>query len=222
MKLFLRRRPTPNPLKVVADSAENYDVAPVFRRAPAAVKAATDEDLIAACLRGEAAAWDALIDRYAALIYSIPLKYGLSEPDAADVFQSVCVTLLEQLDNIRKPRGLAAWIITTTKRQALLVARRRPSSDNSLASDYDLADPELLPEDELLVLERQRLVRAAVDQLPLNCRKIVEALFSDTAERLTYQQLADGLGMPMNSLGPTRLRCLDRLRRILLASGFMP
>ena len=194
----------------------------MFRRANAAFKAATDEDLLAACLRGEAAAWDALIDRYAALIYSIPLKYGLSEPDAADVFQSVCVTLLEKLDRIRAPRGLAAWIITTTRRQALLVARQSSAPNAKLPSADELVDPERLPEDELLALERQRLVRAAVEQLPANCRKLVEALFSDAADKVTYQQLAEGLGVPMNSLGPTRLRCLDRLRRLLVAAGFTP
>lgn len=197
-------------------------MARVFRRAPSAFKSASDEDLIAACLRGETAAWDALIDRYAALIYSIPLKYGLAEPDAADVFQSVCVTLVEKLESIRAPRGLAAWLITTTSRQALLVARQRPIADAELPSHDELLDPEQLPDEELLALERQRLVRAAVEQLPTNCRRLVEALFSDTAQKATYQQLAEGLGVPMNSLGPTRLRCLDRLRRILVASGFTP
>ena len=85
----------------------------------------TDADLVAACLRGEQAAWDALVDRYAALIYSIALKYGLPEVDAADVFQSVCVTLLEKLGSIRDPRGLAAWIITTTSRLCWSVVRQR-------------------------------------------------------------------------------------------------
>src|SRR3977135_2968153 len=82
----------------------------------------TDEQLLAACLRGDQAAWDSLVDRYAALIYSIPLKYGFREADAADVFQSVCVTLLKMLGAVREPRALAALIITTTSRQCLALA----------------------------------------------------------------------------------------------------
>jgi DNA-directed RNA polymerase specialized sigma24 family protein len=85
---------------------------------------ATDEALLAACQRGEQAAWNALVDRYSALIYSIPLKHGLSEQDAADVFQSVCVTLLEKMSSIRDPRGLPAWITTTTTRQCWALLRQ--------------------------------------------------------------------------------------------------
>jgi RNA polymerase sigma factor (sigma-70 family) len=187
---------------------------------------ASDDDLIAACRHGDQTAWEALIDRYAALIYSIPLKYGLSPADAADVFQSVCVVLFEKLDTIRAPRGLAAWIITTASRQSVLVSRRRrrdqERSAGTISSHGGLLDPDLLPEEELLALERQRAVRAALDALPARCRALIEALFSDAAKRPTYQQLADGLGVPMNSLGPTRARCLERLRRLLLAAGYTP
>jgi RNA polymerase sigma factor (sigma-70 family) len=186
----------------------------------------SDDDLIAACGRGDQAAWEALIDRYAALIYSIPLKYGLSPADAADVFQTVCVVLFEKLDTIRAPRGLAAWIITTASRQSVLLSRRRrrdqERSAGPVAAHGGLHDPDLLPEEELLALERQRVVRAALDALPTRCRALIEALFSDAAQQQTYQQLADGLGMPMNSLGPTRARCLERLRRLLLAAGYTP
>jgi RNA polymerase sigma factor (sigma-70 family) len=188
---------------------------------------ATDEELVNACLRGEQAGWDALIERYAALVYSIPLKFGFGEADAADVFQSVCVTLLEKLDTIRAPGGLAAWIITTTSRQCLAVIRqqqreraRRSSSEVLFEGDGEPPDPELLPEDELVELERQHAVRLAVSQLQPPCRELIEALFSDTAERLSYDQLARRLAIAPNSLGPTRTRCLEKLRRLLRASGF--
>ena len=188
----------------------------------------TDTELLAACLRGEQRGWSELIDRYSALIYSIPLKYGLGEADAADVFQAVCVTLLEKLGSVRASRSLAAWIITTTSRQCLAVARQkrreqqRSTADGLLAADIGPADPDLLPEEELLALERQHIVRSAMDQLPANCRSLVEALFSDASEPTSYRRLADGLGMPMNSLGPTRTRCLGKLRRLLLAAGYTP
>ena len=185
----------------------------------------SDDDLLAACLRGEPAAWEVLIDRYAALIYSIPLKYGLSAADAADVFQAVCVTLFEKLDTVRAPRGLAAWLITTTSRQSIAVARRRRRDETQTAptqSDPGLLDPDLVPEEAVLALERQRLVRAAIAQLSPKCRALVLALFTDAAQQQTYAQLATGLGVPANSLGPTRLRCLERLRRALIAAGYEP
>jgi RNA polymerase sigma factor (sigma-70 family) len=192
------------------------------------LKDATDDELLAACVRGEAAAWRALVDRYAALIYSIPLKYGLSDPDAADVFQSVCVTLLEKVHTVQAPRGLAAWLITTTSRQCLALVRRRRRDqlrsvgDDHVAREQGLPDPDLLPEDELLALERQRVVRAAVAQLPATCRELVGALFSDADGAASYRQLAERLGIPMNSLGPTRARCLEKLRRSLVAAGYAP
>jgi RNA polymerase sigma factor (sigma-70 family) len=188
----------------------------------------SDQDLIAACLRGEQAGWDALVDRYAPLIYSIPLKYGFTEADAADVFQSVCVRLIEKLQTVRAPGGLAAWIATTTSRECLAVIRKRRREPGLSAADglwvatAEPADPQPLPEDELLLLERQQVVRTAVSQLPGNCRRLVEALFSDALERRSYQQLADGLGIPMNSLGPTRTRCFAKLRRLLNVAGYAP
>lgn len=188
----------------------------------------SDGQLIAACLRGEQSAWDRLVDRYAPLIYSIPIKYGLAGPDASDVFQSVCVTWLEKLSSIRDPQRLAAWLITTTTREcwALLRQRQRearlPANEQAEVAPLvaEPRDPAPLPEDELLALERQVAIRAAIDQLPANCRELVEALFTDTAQRTSYQQLAHGLGIPLNSLGPTRARCLSKLRRLLEAAGF--
>ena len=194
-----------------------------------------DDEFVAGCLRGEQAAWDGLIDRYAALIYSIPLKYRFSEADAADVFQAVCLILLEKLGSVRAPRGLAAWIITTTSRECLAVIRKqrrehnRSSGDGLVEAAVELIDPQRLPEEEILSLERQHLVRTAVGQLPDNCRRLVDAFFSDSADpdsasarRTSYQQLANSLGMPVNSLGPTRARCLEKLRRLLGAAGYAP
>jgi RNA polymerase sigma factor (sigma-70 family) len=192
-------------------------------RSPAEVPL-TDEDLLAACLRGEQAAWNALVDRYAALIYSIPLKHGVSEHDAADVFQSVCVTLLEKIGSIRDPRGLPAWIITTTSRQSWALLRQRNREVTRPAehtpTDDDPVDPEPLPEDEVLALENQYLVRSALSQMSPNCRRLIEALFSDAPERVSYQDLAQQLQIPLNSLGPTRARCLAKLRQALDAAGY--
>jgi RNA polymerase sigma factor (sigma-70 family) len=185
---------------------------------------ATDEALLAACLHGDQAAWNALVDRYSALIYSIPLKHGLSEQDAADVFQSVCMTLLEKMTSIRDPRGLPAWIITTTTRQCWAVLRQHnrdvARTGGQEAVDLDTADPDPLPEEEILALERQHMVRSALGQLPPNCRLLLEALFTDDSTGTSYQALAESLGVPLNSLGPTRARCLAKLKRLLDDAGF--
>jgi RNA polymerase sigma factor (sigma-70 family) len=185
------------------------------------VREAPDDELLAACLRGESAGWEALLDRYAALIYSIARKYRLSDADCADVFQSVCITLLEKLETVRAPAGLAAWLITTTSRQCQAVWRRQRREQAHTAGELTVpvADPGELPDAELLGIERQRQVRAAIRQLTPNCRRLVEALFLDEA---TYQQLARGMGVPINSLGPTRARCLQHLRRLLLSAGYVP
>jgi RNA polymerase sigma factor (sigma-70 family) len=196
----------------------------VPRVASRAEHPATDEALLAACQRGEQSAWNALVDRYSALIYSIPLKYGLSAQDAADISQSVCVTLLEKLSSIRDPRGLPGWIITTTTRQCWAVIRQHQREVTRSAGQEALAieppDPDPLPDEEILALERQHLVRTALAQLPLNCRLLLEALFSDLPRSASYQELAETLGVPLNSLGPTRARCLGKLKRLLDRAGF--
>lgn len=192
-----------------------------------------DEDLLAACLRGEQDAWDRLIERYDGLIYSIALNLKLSEADASDIFQSVCVTLLQKLNTVRDPRRLAAWIATTTTRECYAVLRERkrmptdPLPESPSAGDSDsrgsgaeVVDTRPMPDQEVLAVERKVVVRHAVSQLSERCRALVEALFTDELQRTSYQELADRLGIPQNSLGPTRARCLEHLRRLLDAAGY--
>jgi len=100
------------------------------------------------------------------------------------VFQAVCLILLEKLESVRTPRGLAAWIITTTTRECLALVRKqrreqgRAAGDGSLEAAVQLIDPQRLPEEEVLSLERQHVVRTAISQLPENCRRLVGAFFS--------------------------------------------
>jgi len=91
-----------------------------------------------------------------------------------------------------------------------------------VTAEFDAAAPDQLPEEDILSLERQHMVRAAIKQLPPKCRGLIEGLFSDARVQTSYQQLADRLGVPMNSLGPTRARCLSRLRHLLTAAGYTP
>src|SRR6185436_10712157 len=126
-----------------------------------------DSGLIAACLRGEAAAWQTLIIRYQRLIYSIPLKARLSQDDAADVFQSVCLKLYEKLATLREHDKISSWLITTTTRESWRVSahsrrEHQPSTsgeenESDSLSQLPAAGP--LADEQHEMLERQQAVR---------------------------------------------------------------
>jgi RNA polymerase sigma factor (sigma-70 family) len=180
----------------------------------------TDEALILACRRGDAVAWEALIARYQRLIYSIPRRAGLGEEQAADVFQHVFATLLEHLDRIEQPERIGAWLAITARREAWRVSRRdrawraRVGDDDAADLAAALPDDDPLPEDVLLQLEEQHRVRQAVAELDPRCRTLLTLLFYRD-EPPPYADLAVALGTKEGSIGPTRARCLQKLRRLL-------
>lgn len=186
---------------------------------------ASDEELIAACLRGDSPAWEALLRRYQRLIYSIPHKYNLSPEDMADVFQSVCVALLQGLSTLRNEAKLGAWLITTTTRECWKIKRQQQqladavSLDNQTENPLELVADEPLPEEVIQRLEEQVLVRQSIEQLDERCRLLLKYLFYQKDE-WPYEQIAKQLNMPPSSIGPTRGRCLDKLKRILKKAGF--
>lgn len=178
----------------------------------------SDADLIAECLEGREDAWEALILRYQRLIYSIPLKQGLSADEAADIFQTVCLKLLEKLPTLRNREKLSSWLITTTARESWR-ARRHLSGANErqeLGSDdiEEMADPAPLAYQQQLLLERQQLIREAVASLPERCRELITLLFY-SKDPPSYEEIARRFNMPTSSVGPTRARCLQKLKRSL-------
>jgi RNA polymerase sigma factor (sigma-70 family) len=178
--------------------------------------------LVAACLSGDQGAWEALIYRYQRLIYSIPLKARLSEDDAADIFQSVCLKFYEKLSTIRDRERITSWLITTTSRECWrLSARNRRERPATGSTDEDGED--LLKEipasgplhDETReMMETQHQVRQGVDALPERCRELISMLFYQKDE-LTYVDIARRMKMPVPSVGPTRARCLEKLKKLL-------
>jgi len=181
-----------------------------------------DRELIYACLDGEQAAWEALIVRYQRLIYSIPLKMRLSPDDAADIFQSVCLKLYEKLSTLRDQEKIASWLITTTTRQCWRLSARR-QRENPVVSTGEEDGPEgldLVPDSGLLadeqreILERQQIVRQSVDSLPERCRNLITMLFYQKDE-LSYADIARRMDMPVSSIGPTRARCLGKLKKLM-------
>lgn len=183
--------------------------APTYSKLP-------DEALIGLCLAGDRDAWSALIRRYERLIHAIPRRYGLDEPDRLDVFQAVCVTLLEKLDTLRDRRSLAGWLVSTTARTSFETQRRRRRESGDLPEDA-LTEPDL-PAARAQALEEQALLRVALDRLSPRCRRILEFTFL-SPDGASYREIARDLDMPEGSVGPTRGRCLEKLRLALRDLG---
>lgn len=175
----------------------------------------SDPQLIQRCIDGEQAAWNELIEKYARLVFSIPRRYGLSEADAEDVFQTVFSTVVRTLPTLRDQRRLSAWLITTTRRECW---RKSKASQTDVAVTDDLADGSAPPDEEIGRLERQQMVREALQQLDGRDRNLLEALFM-RAEPASYEQLARELDIPIGSIGPTRARAFRKLEAVLRKMG---
>jgi RNA polymerase sigma factor (sigma-70 family) len=181
-----------------------------------------DRELIAACLAGEHAAWEVLIARYQRLIYSIPMKSRLSADDAADIFQSVCLKLYEKLSTLRDHEKISSWLITTTTREVWRVSARQKRESLSTYSDDEESGDRLgeiaatgpLADEQREALEQQQIVRQALESLPDRCREILQMLFYQKDD-LSYADIARRLRMPVSSVGPTRARCLEKLKKLL-------
>jgi RNA polymerase sigma factor (sigma-70 family) len=169
-------------------------------------------DLVTRARAGDQQAWDALVERYAPLVWAICRRFGLGS-DAEDVGQRVWLQLVDQLDNLREPAALPGWLATTTRHEcgrAVRAARR--------LGPGQLPYPENIPDDqnetaehELLAAERNAALREAFLDLPHACQRLLALLIEDPP--MTYAQISATLGIPVGSIGPTRVRCLDKLRR---------
>jgi RNA polymerase sigma factor (sigma-70 family) len=180
-----------------------------------------DERLIKECLKGNQDAWSALIRKYRNLIHSIPLKYGLSRDDAADIFQQVCVQLLTALPQIREPKSLTAWIIKVTS-HACFRWTRYESRFKAVAAGQTLNEPFVsidLPDPLAAELEREQMLREALGQVAPRCRELLRMLFYEKPA-VPYEEVARKLGLATGSIGFTRMRCLKRLRQVLEENEF--
>ena len=181
-----------------------------------------DRALVEACLAGDTEAWETLILRYQRLIYSIPIRAGFSPVDAADIFQSVCLKLFQKLSTLRKHEKISSWLMTTTTRECWRVVekRRRETQPSMYDDEYEqdiisqLKSAEPLAEQHRIAAERQQVVREAVQALSERCRSLITLLFY-SKEETSYAEIARVMKLPLNSIGPTRARCLQKLKRIL-------
>jgi RNA polymerase sigma factor (sigma-70 family) len=184
-----------------------------------------DAALLGACRAGDATAWRALVQRYQRLVYAIVRRAGLDEASAADVFQEVFARLLAHLGRLNDPSRVQAWIVTTAKREVLhrlAQLRREPPLDNRRDDEegeppeHQLEDPTPLPDELLSQLQQLDRLRSAFDRLDPRCRDLLSALYREDPPP-SYETLATRLSVPLGSVGPTRARCLDKLRRTVEA-----
>lgn len=168
--------------------------------------------LVPAAAGGDQRAWDAIVDRFAGLVVGVARHYRLDATDVADVSQTVWLRLVERLGTLRDPQALPGWLVTTTRNECLrtLRAQRRctpfdPGEGNGLLVDEREIDERLVAE------ERREVLRESLSTLPAHCRALLTLLVSDPP--LAYDEISRRLSMPRGSIGPTRARCLDKLRR---------
>jgi RNA polymerase sigma factor (sigma-70 family) len=185
---------------------------------------APDAELIAACRTGDEAAWKALVQRYQRLVYAIPRRSGMDDEQVAEVFQRTFVKLVENLDRITQPDRLAAWLTTTAKRETWRYSQREratvglPGLGDDDDDQIELPDDAPLPGEDLIVLEQQHAIRVALAALDERCRTLLTLLYY-RADPPAYAEIAAQLGTSEGSIGPTRARCLDKLRKLLAKAG---
>jgi RNA polymerase sigma factor (sigma-70 family) len=180
----------------------------------------SDARLIRACLSGNEHAWTTLIAKYKNLIYSIPMKYGASPEDAADIFQAVCLELFSELGRLRKPDSLRSWLITVAAHQSFHWKRKVRHRAEDELTDLEAGKLGVDPAPTLIEqVEREQMLREAVAALPARCQELVRLLFYHQPQ-LSYQEVAARLGLATGSIGFIRGRCLRRLQRTLEKWGF--
>jgi RNA polymerase sigma factor (sigma-70 family) len=192
----------------------------VLEAFPARALAGDDADLVRRCRGGEQAAWDTLVDRYQRLIYTIPRRAGLSEEQAADVFQDVFLTLVEKIDEIEQPERIRSWIVTTAKFKTWGVIRgskgfHSPESDDEMEDEMSrIADTSPLADAMLIELEEQHLIRTALNKIEDRCQKILSMIYlRDPAA--SYAEVGAAIGVGETSISPLRSRCLKKLEKVL-------
>ena len=174
--------------------------------------------LVRRAAEGDRHAWEGLVDQYGRLIWSITVDFKLIESDAADVVQTTWLRLLQHIDRIEYPDRVGSWLAATARNECLrsLAARKRVvlghedvELDNAVAHGPDI-------DERLLADERAQVVRDALSRLPRRWQRLLEMLMADPP--VSYADISDELGLPVGSIGPTRRRCLTRLRVLLQAS----
>jgi RNA polymerase sigma factor (sigma-70 family) len=172
------------------------------------------------CLAGKEEAWTALLEKYKNLIFSIPIKHGLSRADATEIFQTVCTELLSELPKLRDPQALPGWLIKVTSHRCFHWHKQQQRWNQADAETQSAATPiEQLADNLLIEVEKEQILRMAISNLPPRCKKLIHTLFYEDPPQ-PYKDVAERLGIAVGSIGFIRGRCLDKLRAKLEALEF--
>lgn len=171
-------------------------------------------ELVGAAAAGDQRAWDALVDRFGNLVWAVARGHRLSDADAGDVVQTTWLRLVENLGRIHDPERVGAWLATTARRESLRTIRRNGAV--VLSDDPAVMDP---PDDAqpldagMLAAERDARLWRCIGRLSDRCQVLLRVLMTDPPP--SYEDVATALDMPIGSIGPTRGRCLERLRPMI-------
>lgn len=178
-----------------------------------------DTRLVKRCMRGEEPAWTELVSKYKNLIFSIPIKYGFSQEEAADIFQSICLDMVNELAGLREPRALAGWLIRVTHNKCChhIKEKRRfgPMQDDQPEPAIPISQ---IPENVLRDIQKEQQFRSAFRALNARCQRLLTMLFFESPPR-PYTEIAKSLTLATGSIGFIRARCLGRLRKQLQERG---
>jgi RNA polymerase sigma factor (sigma-70 family) len=171
-------------------------------------------ELLAEAEAGNNAAWNELVDRYSGLVWAVARGFALSMADAADVSQTTWLRLVEHLTKLREPEHLGGWLATTARHECLRLLRKNGREVVEPDAGIDVESGEPTPEAVVLDNERDRLLWLSLGEIPQRCQVLLRALA--TTPPPSYGDVSAALGMPIGSIGPTRARCLDHLKKRLL------
>ena len=167
-------------------------------------------ELLRRAAAGDQVSWNTIVDRFSSLVWATARAHRLSRTDAADVAQTTWLRLVEHLDRIREPERLGAWLATTARHESLRMIRRAGREHPSDEADLFEAPDTVVLDRHLLDEERHGALWRAFAGLSERCKRLLRMLMAD--EEPSYDEVGAALGMPIGSIGPTRIRCLDRLR----------
>lgn len=174
---------------------------------------------VAALRSGDGAAWQRFMKEQGRLILSVGRRVGLSSSERDDLFQSACITAYRSIEQLRDPQRLSSWVYSIAFRQAVDMSRKSKVEQRRRTEDEDELDrvvaEEPSPEEVLQQVELSSHVRASVESMDEPCRSLLNALYLDAGEP-SYEEITRRLSMPIGSIGPTRARCLEKLRRALV------
>ncbi len=177
----------------------------------------TDRYLVECCLKGDEMAWYGLVQRYKKLIYHFPASATLSAPDREEVFQETLLALYQNLEKIQQVEDLSYWISRVARR----LTWRQMNQDKAYAElpgEFEIEDQRPHADDHLVLALQQFKIRQAMARLDEKCRELLTMLFYETDES-SYKRITGKLGLAMGSVGPTRNRCLAKLKKILKKLG---